>query len=158
LTFEQFVLESMEECGSEGLKDLLYSESEGFLRGVDLVVVSDNYWLGRTRPCLTYGLRGLCYFFLEVECGTKDLHSGVFGGAVREALPDLIYLLNSLVDAEGNVLVQGLLDDVTPLTGPEEDLYASIDFDINDFQDDIGVYDLRTQDKVTRPLSPSNLT
>lgn len=49
---------------------------------MDLVTISDNYWLGTEKPCLTYGLRGLCYMHVEIECGTKDLHSGVFGGAV----------------------------------------------------------------------------
>jgi nonspecific dipeptidase len=52
------------------------------IQGVDLVCISDNYWLGKSRPCLTYGLRGLAYFGIEVECGSKDLHSGVFGGSV----------------------------------------------------------------------------
>lgn len=44
-----------------------------FLKGVDYVCISDNYWLGKTKPCLTYGLRGMCYFFLEIEGGTKVL-------------------------------------------------------------------------------------
>ena len=52
------------------------------LKDVDYVCISDNYWLGKNKPCLTYGLRGCCYFFIEVESSTKDLHSGVFGGSV----------------------------------------------------------------------------
>ena len=51
-------------------------------QGVDFVCISDNYWLGSEKPCLTYGLRGVCYFFVEIECAAKDLHSGVYGGAV----------------------------------------------------------------------------
>lgn len=78
----KFVFEGMEESGSEGLDDLIFSLKDTFLKGVDYCVISDNYWLGKTKPCLTYGLRGVCYFFIEVECAKKDLHSGVFGGTV----------------------------------------------------------------------------
>lgn len=78
----KFVFEGMEESGSEGLEELLFQEKDKFLTGVDYVCISDNYWLGTTKPCITYGLRGICYYFIEVECSTKDLHSGVFGGTV----------------------------------------------------------------------------
>lgn len=53
----KFVLESMEEYGSEGLEDLLKSLKTTFLAGVDYVVISDSYWLGKEKPCLQYGLR-----------------------------------------------------------------------------------------------------
>jgi nonspecific dipeptidase len=72
----------MEESGSEGLEELLVKEKNDFMSGVDYVCISDNYWLGKNKPCLTYGLRGLCYFEIEVSCADKDLHSGVFGGSV----------------------------------------------------------------------------
>ena len=75
----------MEESGSEGLDDLLFSRKDTpFMQEVDYVCISDNYWLGKTKPCITYGLRGICYFFIEVETCAKDLHSGVFGGTVHE--------------------------------------------------------------------------
>jgi len=77
----------MEESGSEGLDDLLIQRKETpFFQKVDYVCISDNYWLGKKKPCVTYGLRGVCAFFIEVECASKDLHSGVFGGAVREGI------------------------------------------------------------------------
>lgn len=78
----KFIFEGMEESGSEGLDDLLYARKDDFLKGVDYVCISDNYWLGKTKPCITYGLRGVCYFFIEIQCADKDLHSGVFGGTV----------------------------------------------------------------------------
>ena len=78
----KFVFEGMEESGSEGLDDLLFAEKDEFLSDVDYVCISDNYWLGTDKPCITYGLRGICYFGIEVECSLKDLHSGVFGGTV----------------------------------------------------------------------------
>lgn len=76
----------MEESGSEGLDALLIEQlkPEGFFDSVDYVCISDNYWLGTTKPCITYGLRGISYYFLEVECAKMDLHSGVYGGTVHE--------------------------------------------------------------------------
>lgn len=78
----KFVFEGMEESGSEGLDALLMARKDDFLKNVDYVCISDNYWLGKDKPCITYGLRGICYFGIEVQCASKDLHSGVYGGAV----------------------------------------------------------------------------
>lgn len=78
----QFCFEGMEESGSEGLDDLLVERKNTFFKDVDYVCISDNYWLGSNKPCVTYGLRGICYFFIEVECAAKDLHSGVYGGVL----------------------------------------------------------------------------
>lgn len=84
----KFVLECMEESGSEGLDSLLLEKlkPEGFFKDVDFVCISDNYWLGTTKPCITYGLRGISYYFLEIECAQMDLHSGVYGGTVHEGI------------------------------------------------------------------------
>jgi nonspecific dipeptidase len=86
----------MEESGSEGLDELIFARKDTFLKDVDYICISDNYWLGTSKPCLTYGLRGLSYFRLEMECAAKDLHSGVYGGAVHEAMTDLIHLMGKL--------------------------------------------------------------
>lgn len=72
----------MEECGSEGLDNLLFSKKDTFLNDVDYICISDNYWLGTQKPCLTYGLRGICPFSVEVSCSNKDLHSGLYGGTM----------------------------------------------------------------------------
>lgn len=142
----KFILETMLESESEGLDDLMVNQRDAFLADTDLVVISDNYWLSKGKPCITYGLRGLCYFFCQVECGSKDLHSGVFGGSVREAMPDLIWLLNQLVDADGNILIPGMQDSVCPVLPEEEALYDGIDFDVEDFKEDAGVIALRHPD------------
>lgn len=80
----------MEESGSEGLDDisipasltiyLVIKEADKFFADTDVVCISDNYWLGTKKPCLTYGLRGVSYFCLSVQGPARDLHSGVFGG------------------------------------------------------------------------------
>ncbi|XP_078254777.1 cytosolic non-specific dipeptidase [Rhinoraja longicauda] len=138
----KFCLEGMEESGSEGLDDLVYARKDTFFKSVDFICISDNYWLGKKKPCITYGLRGLSYFLLEVECSNKDLHSGVFGGSVHEAMTDLIYLLGKLVDRKGKILIPGIDKSVAPVTEEEKKLYDKIDFDIEEYCKDVGACQL----------------
>ncbi|XP_021416076.2 cytosolic non-specific dipeptidase isoform X1 [Oncorhynchus mykiss] len=134
----KFCFEGMEESESEGLDKLVFARKDTFLKDVDYVCISDNYWLGNTKPCITYGLRGICYFFIEMECCDKDLHSGVFGGSVHEAMTDLIALLGSLVDTKGKILVPGMYEEVANVTDEEKKLYEKIDFDMVEYAKDIG--------------------
>lgn len=67
----KFCLEGMEESGSEGLDELIFAQRDAFFKDVDYVCISDNYWLGKKKPCITYGLRGICYYFIEVSA---DIH------------------------------------------------------------------------------------
>ncbi|XP_015923394.1 cytosolic non-specific dipeptidase [Parasteatoda tepidariorum] len=143
----KFCFEGMEESGSEGLDDLVYAEKDKFFKDVDYICISDNYWLGKSKPCITYGLRGVCYFCIEVTCACKDLHSGVFGGAVHEAMNDLIALMGSLTDARGNILISGIMDDVAQVTPEEEKLYQNIDFDVEEFRCDVGCEKVVRADK-----------
>lgn len=57
----------MEESGSEGLDELIFAQRNAFFKDVDYICISDNYWLGKSKPCITYGLRGICYYFIEVS-------------------------------------------------------------------------------------------
>ncbi|XP_066250330.1 cytosolic non-specific dipeptidase-like [Euwallacea similis] len=134
----KFVLEGMEESGSVGLDDLLYGESKKFLKGTDYVCISDNYWLGTEKPCITYGLRGMCYFQLEIECSVKDLHSGVYGGTVPEAMNDLVHILSTLSNKDGEIQVTGINNEVASLTAEEEKLYKKIYFNVAEYKADIG--------------------
>jgi len=140
----KFCLEGTEESDSIGLEALVIKEAKsgGFLSDVDYFCISDNYWLGKNKPCLTYGLRGICYYYLEVSSGTKDLHSGVFGGSVPECMVDLVTLLSKLVDNKGKILIPGIYDDVAPLHITEHDMYSNIDFNLHDFKADAGVHNL----------------
>ncbi|KAJ8969176.1 hypothetical protein NQ314_001879 [Rhamnusium bicolor] len=143
----KLVFEGMEETGSIGLEKLLKDEKDKFLAGVDYVCISDNYWLGTEKPCITYGLRGVCYFHIEVECASKDLHSGVFGGTVAEAMTDLVFLLNTLIDKEGNILIPGINNEVAPLTEKERELYNKISFNVDEFRSNVGCRTLLHKEK-----------
>lgn len=138
----------MEESGSEGLDDLIAAKADTFLKNVDYVCISDNYWLGTEKPCLTYGLRGLVYFYVEIECAAKDLHSGIYGGSVHEAMTDLTLLLSKLVDNKGKILIPGVMDDVKPFSAEEEKLYHQIEFSCEEFRSEVGTSRLIHCDKV----------
>ena len=137
----KMVYEGLEEFGSGGMGEFIQQQSKPgkFLADVDYFCISDNYWLGKTTPCLTYGLRGLAYFEVGVKCSTKDLHSGVCGGSVYEAMTDLVRLMASLVDVDGRILVPGVYDDVEPLTEKEAAIYPTIDFDMEAYKAEVGV-------------------
>ncbi|KAF7988663.1 hypothetical protein HCN44_001236 [Aphidius gifuensis] len=148
----KFVFEGMEESGSEGLDEFLYSKKDTFLKDTDYVCISDNYWLGTTKPCITYGLRGLCYFHIEVCCAKADLHSGTFGGTVHEAMADLIYLMNTLTDNNGKILVDGIYDSVAEITDAELSSYKDIEFDVNEFRSTVGTKKLAHNEDKTQLL------
>lgn len=130
--------EGMEESGSEGLDALVEREAKpgGWFDGVDCVCIvslhpylihlcinsifqSDNYWLNTRTPVLTYGLRGLAYFALNISGPAKDLHSGVFGRTVHEPMTDLVRLMSTLVDVNGKILIPGV-DDMVVAADAEE--------------------------------------
>ncbi|CAD5219405.1 unnamed protein product [Bursaphelenchus xylophilus] len=143
----KFVFEGMEESGSEGLVDILTKHKDSFLGDVDATCISDNYWLGRNKPCLTYGLRGVCYYFVEVSNPKQDLHSGIYGGALHEPMTSLIKLLGTLTKTDGTINIDGLYDLVAPMKEGEDALYENIDFDPEDFRKNIDANFLTTSNK-----------
>jgi Cys-Gly metallodipeptidase DUG1 len=78
------------------------------------------------------------YFNVIVEGPAKDLHSGVFGGTVHEPMTDLIFLMNSLVKPDGEILIPGINDQVAPLDAEESVLYKDIAFSMTELHDAIG--------------------
>ncbi|XP_060869260.1 cytosolic non-specific dipeptidase-like [Metopolophium dirhodum] len=150
----KFVFEGMEESGSIGLDELLIKKKESFLKDVDYVCISDSYWLGTDKPCLTYGLRGMSSFFVEVEGSSKDLHSGMYGGTVYEAMSDLLYILNQLVDVKGKILIPGIDEGVEPLSEKEKELYEKIEFDVDAYISEIGAS--KSQKETKEELLMSN--
>uniref|UniRef100_A0A0K2UGE7 CNDP dipeptidase 2 (Metallopeptidase M20 family) [Megachile rotundata] n=1 Tax=Lepeophtheirus salmonis TaxID=72036 RepID=A0A0K2UGE7_LEPSM len=149
----KFLFEGMEESGSKGLEDILESmKDSSFLKKVDYVCISDSYWLGKSKPCLGYGIRGNVNFEISVNCASQDLHSGVFGGPINEAMTDLIKLLDTLVDQDGKILIEGLYDEIAPVTSDEIELYNNVEFEVNEYKNDIGVNKLVTGDDKIKTL------
>jgi len=130
--------EGMEEYGSEGLDDLINAEAKQFFKDADAVCISDNYWLGTEKPCLTYGLRGCNYYSIDISGPGQDLHSGVFGGTAHEPMTDLVKVMASLVDVNGNILIPGIDELVAPLTDEEKALYGPIAFSMDNLYESLG--------------------
>ncbi|KAF2726301.1 CNDP dipeptidase [Polychaeton citri CBS 116435] len=132
--------EGMEEYGSEGLDDFIIKEAAkgGFFEDADACCISDNYWLGTEKPCLTYGLRGCSYYSIEVSGPGQDLHSGVFGGTAQEPMTDLFSVMSSLVDRDGNILIPGIKELVAPVTTEEQSLYKDIAFTMDNLYESLG--------------------
>lgn len=120
-----FLIEGEEESGSVGFYEAVDKNKELF-QDVDMVLLSNSYWLGEDVPCITYGLRGVIHATISISNKRADLHSGVEGGAVSEPLIDLIHVLGKLVDSNKKVLIPGFYDNVSPVTEAEEKLYDPI--------------------------------
>ncbi|GAA5850361.1 hypothetical protein JCM8547_001846 [Rhodosporidiobolus lusitaniae] len=144
----RFCFEGMEESGSEGLEELVVKEAKNEFKDVDAVCISDNYWLGTTSPCLTYGLRGLAYFSVHISGPAADLHSGVFGNVVHEPMTDLFLLFSKLVTPKGDILIPGIQDKIPPLEEAERKLYEAIDITNADFENAVGSKTLISDDKI----------
>lgn len=130
--------EGMEESGSLGLDGLIAKEAKQYFKDVTTVCISDNYWLGTSKPVLTYGLRGCNYYQVAIKGPGADLHSGIFGGVIAEPMTDLVNVLSKLVDVNGKILVPGVYDMVAPLTEKEDALYDDIDFSVDELHDAAG--------------------
>jgi len=130
--------EGMEEYGSEGLDDFIHAEAKKFFKDTDAVCISDNYWLGTEKPCLTYGLRGCSYYSIEISGPAQDLHSGVYGGTAQEPMTDLVRVMSSLVDGNGKIQIAGISDLVAPMTEEEQSLYKNIAFTMDNLYESIG--------------------
>jgi acetylornithine deacetylase/succinyl-diaminopimelate desuccinylase-like protein len=132
-----FLIEGEEESGSVNLEHFIEANRERL--ACDAVVVSDSGQFAEGVPALTYGLRGLIYLEVTLTGPSRDLHSGTFGGAVRNPANELAALIAALHDAEGRVAVPGFYDDVRPLEGWEREAFARLPFDEEAFRRDLGV-------------------
>ena len=120
-----FLIEGEEEIGSPNLADFLRAHKEDL--ACDLVAISDTAMAPGNQPALTYALRGIAAMELLVRGPARDLHSGLFGGAVANPATVLARLLASLHDAEGRVLIPGFYDAVRPLEPWERDAAADLE-------------------------------
>jgi acetylornithine deacetylase/succinyl-diaminopimelate desuccinylase-like protein len=121
------VVEGEEEVGSPNFEAFLARERERF--SCDVVVVSDTAVFAEDVPSLTVSLRGLVHWEVTVYGPASDLHSGYYGGVVRNPLEALAQMLATLKDGAGRIAVPGFYDGVRELTAAERADYASLPFD-----------------------------
>ena len=106
----KFMLEGEEEIGSPSLVDFMESHKD--LLAADFCLNPDAGMLGKELPSITYALRGLAYFEIHVEGPAYDLHSGVFGGSVRNPANTLMKLIGGMKDDDGHITLPGFYDKV----------------------------------------------
>ena len=131
------VIEGEEEVGSENLDNFLKERREQLAS--DVAVISDTSQYGPGKPAITYGLRGITACEITVRGPRQDLHSGVFGGSVRNPVNAICRLIGELHDSSGRIQVPGFYDDVVPLTDMERSSFAALPFDEAAFKKELGV-------------------
>lgn len=133
----KILVEGEEEIGSPSLPGFL-KEHQGRLKA-DVVAISDGAQFAPGVPAITYGLRGLSYFQVDVQGPRFDLHSGVFGGVVQNPATVLVEMLAQLKRPDGTVAIPGFYDDVIPLEPWEREAMASLQFDEEALKKYLGV-------------------
>jgi len=123
----KFILEGEEEIGSPNLVPFIKANKD--LLECDMVLISDTAMFGEDQPSITYGLRGLAYMEVHVNGPNRDLHSGVFGGAVENPANALAEIISKLKDEDGLIQIPGFYDDVEPMTAEMRDAYKQLPFD-----------------------------
>lgn len=135
-----FLLEGEEETGSAAL--LLFLKENKSLLKCDSFVASDTGIPGLDYPALTYALRGVAALEIFVHGPNRDLHSGIYGGAVENPAMALCQILAKLRDKNGRVTIPGFYDDVLPLSKIERQHLARIPFNEKEFKKFLGVKEL----------------
>jgi acetylornithine deacetylase/succinyl-diaminopimelate desuccinylase-like protein len=129
-------IEGEEEVGSPNLDDWVRAHAGELV--ADVALISDTAIVAPDQPSITYGLRGLTYMELEVTGPNRDLHSGQYGGAVRNPANALCQIIAQLHDADGRVTIPGFYDRVRPIPDEERAALAAVPFDLGAFHDATG--------------------
>lgn len=136
----KFCIEGEEEVGSPNLGKFVASNKE--LLKADCVLISDSAMISLDTPSIDIGVRGLSYIEVEVTGPNRDLHSGVYGGAVANPITMLAKMIASLHDEHNHITIPGFYDDVLVATEAERELMAKAPFDAAEYAKDLGVNEL----------------
>lgn len=133
----KILIEGEEEIGSPNLNRFLYEHRETLL--ADVIAISDGSKYSREIPAITYGLRGLSYLQIEVTGPKMDLHSGVYGGMVKNPVNALVEILAKLTDEKGRVTIPGFYDDVIPIEPWEQEEMKRLALEEEELKAHLGV-------------------
>ena len=139
----KFLIEGEEETGSVHLAPFIEANQEKL--DADVVLVSDTAMFAPGVPSITYGLRGLAYTEVTLRGPNRDLHSGIYGGAVDNPANALSRIIADLHDDDHRITIPGFYDRVRDLTPEERDTYAQLPFDEARWYDEIGIEAVRTE-------------
>lgn len=131
------MIEGEEEVGSVNLGQFCEENKERLK--ADIVLVSDTSMISMEHPSIESGLRGLAYMEVEVTGPNRDLHSGVYGGAVANPINILCKMIASMHDENNHITIPGFYDKVQELTAAERKALNDAPFDLNEYADELGV-------------------
>ena len=135
-----FIFEGEEEIGSPNLETFCKTHKE--MLKADIILVSDTSMLSADCPSITTGLRGLGYWEIEVSTADRDLHSGIFGGAIANPINELCRIIAQIQDEYGKILVPHFYDDVDEISDEERELINATPFNADEYLKAIGSEEL----------------
>lgn len=133
----KFMIEGEEEIGSPNLGKWCKQHKE--MLKADIILVSDTMMFAPDVPSITTGLRGLAYWQVEVTGPNKDLHSGLFGGAVANPINVLAKMIAQMTDENGHITIPGFYDDVLEVSDEERAMLAKAPFNLEKYKNELGI-------------------
>lgn len=143
----KFMIEGEEEVGSPNLGPWC-KENKELLKG-DIILVSDTGMIAPDIPSITTGLRGLSYWQVEVTGPNRDLHSGLFGGAVANPINVLCKMIAQMQDEKGKITIPGFYDDVMDVSAEERELLGRAPFNLENYKAAIDIAEVAGEEGYT---------
>ncbi|MFT5827889.1 MAG: acetylornithine deacetylase/succinyl-diaminopimelate desuccinylase-like protein, partial [Urechidicola sp.] len=140
----KFMIEGEEEVGSDNLETFVRANTARL--ACDVVLISDTGLISLDNPSITSGLRGLSYVEVEVTGPNRDLHSGIYGGAVANPINILSQMIASLQDEKGRITIPGFYDNVDEVSAEERALMASAPFSLDDYKAHLDIEDVKGEE------------
>ena len=136
----KFMVEGEEEVGSDNLGAFVKANKEKLK--ADIILISDTALISLDHPSITTGLRGLSYMEVEVTGPNRDLHSGVYGGAVANPVNVLCKMIAALHDEQGRITIPGFYDKVATLTSDERAAINKAPFNLDEYKKELGIQEV----------------
>ena len=133
----KFMIEGEEEVGSENLAEFVKNHTTKLKN--DVILISDTGMIAKDTPSITTGLRGLSYVEVEVTGPNRDLHSGIYGGAVANPINVLAKMIASLHDENNHISIPSFYDKVEDLSDEERAEMAKAPFSLEDYKDSLKI-------------------
>ena len=137
----KFMIEGEEEVGSDNLEAFIKEEKQKL--SADVILISDTSIINNDTPSITVGLRGLSYLEVEVTGPNKDLHSGVYGGAVANPINILTKLIADMQDEDGRITLPGFYDDVLEYSEAQRAEMAKAPFDLGHYKKELNIEEVK---------------
>lgn len=143
----KFMIEGEEEVGSDNLGDFVKEHKERL--ACDAILISDTGIIANDTPSITTGLKGLSYLEVEVTGPNRDLHSGLYGGAVANPINILCEMIASLKDETNRISIPGFYDNVVELSSSEREDMARAPFSLENYKKALNLSDVHGENGYT---------